>query len=108
MKLKILQIAAIILLLTSFLSGCTSTEEDKFVGTWETEDKSLKLVIYEDGECNFMSGDGTWELKNNTLLMVIRFTGGKNTMSYIYSFSEDGKELTLSDTSGRYWIYTKQ
>jgi hypothetical protein len=109
MTKKILIIGIIIMLISSFLSGCTdNSEEGRFIGTWETEDEALTLVILPDGECEFMHGQGTWEIKNGSLWLVIRFSSGKNTMSYTYSFSNDDKTLTLSDTGGRIWVYTKQ
>jgi hypothetical protein len=106
---KILLISVVIIIISSFLSGCISkTDEDRFIGTWETEDESMKLVIYSDGTCEFIGSEGTWEIKDGNLWMVLRFTGGKNTMSYNYSFSDGDKTLTLMDTSERTWIYTKQ
>ena len=106
---KILLISVVTILISSFLSGCTSkSDEDRLVGTWETEDESMKLVIYSDGTCEFIGSQGTWEIKDGNLLMVLRFNNGKNTMSYNYSFSDDDKTLTLMDTVERTWIYTKQ
>jgi hypothetical protein len=105
----VIGITFLLFLLVNIFVGCTSIKiEDRFVGTWETEDEVLRLVIHPEGKCEFMRGTGTWEIKNDSLWLVIRFSSGKNTMSYYYSFSDDYKILTLSDTSGSIWVYTKQ
>ncbi len=116
MKNKILNIGILITIIILFC-GCIDNkgtvvdkEKGKFIGTWKTN-QDLTLIFYEDDTCRMeglFNGPGEWYLENNTIFITLKFEGGKNYMSYNYSFSDDENTLILTDSSGRAWIYHKQ
>ncbi len=110
MKKHVVLILVFSILLIIVFSGCinnSNSEVDKFIGKWETQE-GINIEFYNEKECKFIGGEGTWEISNGTIIIVIRFGDGKNTMSYDYVFSDDDEILTLSDVSGRSWIYQKK
>ena len=82
-------------------------EKTRFIGTWETtyiEDDD-RFVGY-NGIYRFSSG-GTgsiggllcsWDISDDNL--VIHYYEGIATLTYVYSFSDDGDTLVLTDSNG--------
>jgi len=81
-------------------------EHYKFIGSW-VSDQEETVTFNQDGACNYY-GAGEWELGGKTIFITLDFTGGKNYMSYKFSFSEDDKTLILTDPSGGSRIFTKE
>lgn len=108
-KLVIIGVFLILILLTGCIDESSNKEIDKFLGKWKT-DQDLVLIFFENGTCRIegtLNGPGVWEIENDTIFITLRFTGGKNYMSYNYSFSNDGETLTLTDSGYRSWVYNK-
>lgn len=118
---------AIIILLTLSLSGCINSnnnivnknnnginnnlsEEDKFIGRWESEDNVILIFEYNN-ECSMeglFQGSGEWELKEDTLHVTLEYTDGQNFMAFSYIFSDDNTVLTLIDPGERGRTYYKK
>ena len=113
MNKKITKIEIFFFLLFILLSVCIEKtgkkKINKFIGKWET-DNDFVLIFFENGTCRMegiFNGPGVWEIENDTIFITLRFTGGKNYMSYNYSFSNAGKTLILTDSGDRSWVYNK-
>jgi hypothetical protein len=121
MKKQILIVGIIVILITIGLSGCTSkSDEEKLIGTWMYyepaegmiltayytffSDKTFELVgFYNDVE---EKADGIWNIKDGELIISSADFG---LASFDYTFSNNDKTLTLSETlSGAKMIFTKQ
>ena len=109
----VLGMSLFLFIMINLLCGCLEHEKsidiseyDHFIGTWKAQDGS-EITFFHGGECIFYGGKYTWELKNNMLIIIIPFRDGENTMGFGYSFSEDYKTLTLTDSNNVY-IYYKQ
>jgi len=118
MKKQLVIIGIITLLVTVGLSGCNNktnsliSDKDKLVGTWSATRNNVTgaMTFFSDGTVNIttMGGhaSGTYDFKDDKL--VYTASTGK-LMTYDYSFSSDGKELTLRKLGDNYdVIYTKQ
>ena len=90
------------------LSGCF--EEDKFEGTWKS-DVGLTYVFKSDGDLILGGIAGNWELKDDKLVLKTPDEIEHITIRliYKYSFSDNDKKLTLTETStGLKTVLTKQ
>jgi len=127
MKRKFIVIGIIFILLIVCLSGCNNTDntnntngplkpdEYGLIGTWvgiyNPEDEYYKF--YSDKTFTFYSGyglgtsgGGTWKIVDDKLNLTV-INGGESVIDiYDYSFSNNGKELTLSNEKGS--IYLKK
>jgi len=99
MKKQLIIIGIIVLLVAIGLSGCTNnpldTERNKFIGTWtctEGMSKGISFTFFSDGTGSLSIASITWTLKEGKL--VISSEG--MTVPYIYSFSNNDKQLTLT------------
>ncbi len=103
----------VLVLLTVILSGCNdinslSSEEDKFIGTWEASEGNVTSTMrfFSNGTVlQSILGQniyGTWEIKDGKL-----FTENENSgiATFDYSFSEDGKTLSTHKSDSGYLIY---
>jgi hypothetical protein len=100
-----------ILLLMMSISGCTqsTTEQEKFIGTWVTEPKQNPMsgtnytetrTFYANGSyttTNLGLGQipGNWRLSNGNLIIDTYFPG-----TYQYRFSHNNTVLTLIADAG--------
>lgn len=117
MKKQAMFMVVVSLIIVILYCGCLDNkgtivddEKSKFIGTWKTE-QNITLTFFEDEKCRmegFFNSPGTWNIKDDTVFITLTFEGGKNYMSYNYSFSGDGKILALEDPSKRVWTYYKQ
>ena len=111
MKKQLVTIGILAILITVGLSGCNEisnvflSDEDKLVGTWNSEgiwfvvptvivffsNGTLKIEV-EMGTIDF-SSEGEWEMNDGIITMEIVDLIPSN---YTYQFSEDNKTLTLT------------
>jgi len=92
-------------------SGCTqsTSEKNKFIGTWVTQEKTNPVdgsnytdtvIFYENGSyatttLGIHNIPGTWGLQNGKLRIDTYFPG-----TYQYSFSNNNTVLSLTPVSG--------
>jgi len=115
MKKQLVTIGILAILITVGLSGCNEisnvflSDEDKLVGTWNSEgiwfvvptvivffsNGTLKIEV-EMGTIDF-SSEGKWEMNDGIITMEIVDLIPSN---YTYQFSEDNKTLTLTPIDG--------
>jgi len=70
-------------------------ERAKFVGTWyQPEFYGRAMTFYSDGSCSDFGWPGTWEIRDGKL--IITAMDGTSIARWNYSFSDNGRELTLS------------
>ena len=116
-KLVILLIVLMVIEV-GFLSGCNEStfksDKEKFVGTWvfSLTDATITYTFLSDDTLTIVgtyegviedTTNGTWKILDNKLVL----TTEENTGSVDYSFSDDGKTLTLT-LSGQDAVFTKQ
>jgi len=105
----------VVLLIYVGLSGCTDSplqsDEDRFVGTWHYNQYGLFhiMILYTNGTLFASSSEGnasgTYEIKDGKFVMEGLYGVGV----YNYSFSNDGKKLTLHDVNNSIvFEYNKQ
>jgi hypothetical protein len=123
MKKQLVIIGLCVLLVSVMFSGCTqgdhelSPEEQKFVGTWVTDDDTARvdlgerLVFRSDGTVTFRTDfAGTFEVDAGNYLIVRISRDGTQTLHvFDYDFSDDGNSLRLlyQDT-GRMYLHVKE
>jgi hypothetical protein len=90
-------------------SNYTLNEKSKFIGTWET--------TYIEGDERFVGFNGvytfntdqtgsigglicTWNILENESKMVIDYYEGIATLTYDYTFADDGNTLVLTNLKG--------
>ena len=128
MKKNLLLLGSCFLLLCIGLSGCNTisnlflSDEDKFLGSWETQglvieiefptvitfytNNSFKLEI-ETPPYHLSLDDGEWTLKNGVLTMEL--TDALDRTEYTYNFTDDNTKLTLTDKiTDESFVLTKQ
>jgi hypothetical protein len=108
------------------LSGCNQisdlflSDEDKLVGTWNTDGILMDLPTVleffsngtttakvEMGTIDFSVNDGKWDMNQGTLTLEIGDLIPLTT--YSYQFSEENRLLTLTDNDGNdSFILTKK
>jgi len=126
MKKHLMLIGTFGLLVCVGLSGCNQisnlflSDEDKLVGTWNTEGLWMNAPTVleffangtitadvELGAIDFTIDDGIWDMHDGTLTMEIGDLLSQTT--YSYQFSEDDKKLTLTDSENNdSFVLTKQ
>jgi hypothetical protein len=114
------------IVLCVILSGCNQisnlflSDEDKLVGTWDTDGILMDLPTVleffsngtttakvEMGTIDFSVNDGKWDMNQGTLTLEIGDLIPLTT--YSYQFSEDNRLLTLTDNDGNdSFILTKK
>lgn len=117
MKKHLIVIGIVIILLVVGLSGCNdfssqTSEEDRFVGTWEGE-KSRTITFFSDGEWigigEWLGGlNGNYEIKDGKLVMDYIIEETKYSLIYDYSFSNNDITLTLTTPENVSEVFTKQ
>jgi hypothetical protein len=126
MKKQLVFIGIVTLLVCIGLSGCNQisniflSDEEKFVGTWNSEgiwfDVPIVIVFtsngtfkgtFKIGTIDFSQSKGKWELNDGILMMEIVDIIPPN--NYTYQFSEDSRTLTITDIeSSESYILRKQ
>ena len=94
----ILTLIVIIVLITTifFVLDFIPSEEDKFIGTWKSEDGNLVYTFYDNGTGLFEFIDsryGTWKVEDGKLITKIDISTYKNN----YAFLDDGKVLRIDN-----------
>jgi hypothetical protein len=119
MKKQLVIIGIVILLVCVGLSGCNQisnvflTDEEKLVGTWNSEGiwldvpivivfssngtfkATFKLGIPTNSAIDFSSSKGKWDINDGILSMEI--VDVIPPTNYTYQFSEDSRTLTITD-----------
>ena len=131
MKRQLVIIGILTILVSVELSGCNQisnlflTDEEKFVGTWNSEgiwfDGPTILVFSSNGTFNgtfkigilnstgigFSFSKGKWDINEGILTMEI--VGYIPSTNYTYLFSEDSRTLNITDIdSNDSYILRKQ
>jgi hypothetical protein len=114
MKKQLVIIGIISMLVCIGLSGCTTTDKDKFIGTWKStksENSAWTIKYSSDGTIISTNGvttrRGTWEINDGKISLTM--SDDQTPSSYYYSFSDNDKTLTVTSiTSGIPAVYTKQ
>ena len=121
MNKKLIIFGVAVLLICVGLSGCNeltggqSSEEQKFVGTWKSDNPSAphalagisKIDFFSDG--TFTSGGflaGVYDIKDGKL--VLTMGEGALVFPFDYYFSNSGNRLTLIDTNDNSLGFSKQ
>jgi hypothetical protein len=117
MKKQLVIMGTFAILVCVGLSGCNQisniflTDEDKLVGTWNSEgiwldvptvlvfssNGALKIEV-KIGTMNFSLSDGKWDINVGILTMELEDLIPQT--NYTYHFSEDNKTLTITDIDG--------
>jgi len=108
LKKQLVIIGITLVLLAVGLTGCID-DKSKFVGTW-TEVNSVppdSFIIFSDGTIVTPDGSGTWELKDGKLVMIATEQGQTITSVYNYTFSNNDNTMTLTNTKGQIFSFTK-
>ncbi len=125
MKKYFVVLGVIVLVVCVGLSGCNQisnlflSDEDKFVGLWESEgfldvptvigfssNGTLSITV-QMGLINFSSSGGSWELQEGILTMELEDLILLTT--YTYQFEADNTKLTLTEIdSGDSYLLTKK
>ena len=72
-----------------------NSEKNKFVGTWK--EGNATFIFFSDGTGSIPEGvSTTWDIKDGKL--VITTSNQLSTYTYMYSFSNNDKHLSLSNT----------
>jgi hypothetical protein len=115
MKKHLVLIGIITIFLCIILSGCDQisnlflSDEDKLVGTWNTDGIWMEVpiileffsngtisAVVEMGTIDFTFNDGKWSMQEGTITMELGDLISLST--YTYQFSGENKILTLTDT----------
>lgn len=122
MNKKLIIVGIIILILTINLSGCNEnkfkSDKEKIIGTWIyattlnestvyvyyifSINQTLEIIFLYTGED--IRANGTWNITNNKLIISLEEENIVND----YSFSNNDKTLTLTESNGIKSIFTKQ
>jgi hypothetical protein len=114
MTKQLIIIGIVAILVCVGLSGCTTTDKEKFIGTWKsTKSENSAWTIKYSSDGTIISTDGvttrkgTWEINDGKITLTMR--DDQTLASYYYSFSDNDKKLTVTSiTSGIPAVYTKQ
>ena len=71
-----------------------ANEEEKFYGSWISEDKLWNYTFYKNNSCQINNEWNTWYEENGKL--IVELDDGNRINSNDYSFSNDYKKLTIS------------
>lgn len=130
--MKKLAILLILLMIVSagFLSGCNEdkgtfqSDEEKLIGTWTysinnngttintsyvfLSNKKLEILfsyyINSSAIGDSIRSNGTWNITDNKLIMILE----NETVISNYSFSNNDKTLTITESSGNTSVFTKK
>ncbi|MHA1969020.1 MAG: hypothetical protein ACW964_14605 [Candidatus Hodarchaeales archaeon] len=87
--------------------GVALIESSRFIGNWETDfiegdDRFIGyngILIFHGDKTGSIGGlTSTWDIKEGQL--IIYYYEGMASVTYDYSFSEDEKHLTLTNSNG--------
>ncbi len=126
MRKHLVIIGIITLLVCAGLSGCNQISnlflknEEKLVGTWNTEGIWMDLpsviefssnntfrIEVKFGAINFSLSNGKWDMNDRILSMEM--ADAIPPTNYTYQFSEDSRTLTITDTvSSDSYVLKKQ
>jgi len=118
MNKQLMIVGITVLLLAIGLSGCEeniipiSSEEGKFVGTWEHESayNTITIMFKSDGKYESYGqpiyGAGSYEVRDGEISLNLSNTN--LVLTYDYDFSNDDQGFTLISESGSSITYTKQ
>ena len=92
------------LLISIGFSGCLSSEEEKFIGSWKNQ--LGQVYRFEDGlfskpvevTIGLSTAEGTWKIENNMLYIDVISEGKEISYKYTYSFRDN--QIILSHYSG--------
>jgi len=97
MKQQLIILIVAVLLIVVGLSGCSENRDSRFVGTWKYANYLIDLFptmkFFSDGTGFVGDVSITWEVDSDDMLVI---RGDGKPRIYYYSFSNDGKELTLT------------
>jgi hypothetical protein len=119
MKKQLIIIGIVALIVCVGLSGCDEvtnplkSDKDKLVGTWTVTQGGVTAIMnfFYDGTFSgkvmgVTNSGGTYEFKDGKLVLT---SNSAEMLTYDYSFSSDGKELTIRKLGdNKDYIYTKQ
>jgi hypothetical protein len=120
MKKHMILIGVLFILVVVELSGCnqlnnsSTTEKNKFIGTWvytipSGTDSNYTFIytFFSNGTFCFQkpskTTNGTFDLIDGNLWLITNLTGNKNYDECTYQFSENNTRLTIDN-----YTYTKQ
>jgi hypothetical protein len=123
MKKQSVIIGIVIVLVSVALSGCNEVdqslnlEEQKFIGTWVTDDENARedlgerIIFRLDRTVTFRADfAGTFEVDaGNYLIVHITQDGNKTQHLFDYGFSDDLNSVRiLYQNTGRLYLYRKE
>lgn len=79
------------------LPGCASGDANTLIGEWKIQNTDV-TVVFTGSEFKLVGN--TFDYKIDTSDKTITYTSGDATGSAKYSFSDDGKMLTLEENDG--------
>jgi len=99
--------------LVLFLTGCLngqSSEESRFVGTWDLEGYDNSFTFFSDGTMSGLSFvSANYEVKNNKLVISVPMNGASMQSVYYYKFDSNDNHLILTEvSSGSVMIFIKR
>ena len=109
MKKKLVIIGIFLLIVFVMIIGCDSlkSNKDNLIGTWTYDyfGNNTGIIFYSNGTCIFPEYQQThekltWIINDTKLVMTITDEDRSNSMVFDYSFSNDGKTLTMTDIEG--------
>ncbi|MCJ7572069.1 MAG: hypothetical protein MUO82_09375 [Candidatus Thermoplasmatota archaeon] len=102
-----------------FISENTSSDEEKIIGTWNFSGKyknntlnssyifssNKKFQVITSYIDMVVTQNGTWNIADNKLFIILK---GENTITNDYKFSNNNTKLTLTNSTGKIVVFTKQ
>lgn len=79
------------------VSACASGDANSFIGEWKIQNTDV-TVVFTGSEFKLVGN--TFDYKLDTSDKVITYQSGDATGSAKYSFSDNGKQLTLEESDG--------
>lgn len=79
------------------IPGCASGDANTLIGEWKIQNTDV-TVVFTGSEFKLVGN--TFDYKIDTSDKTITYTSGDATGSAKYSFSDDGKKLTLEENDG--------
>ncbi len=117
MKKQIVMLGIFMLILIVMIIGCDSLKnnEDKLIGTWTYDyfGTETDIIFHSNGDCIFpeyqrTDATLTWKINDTKLILTIIDDNSSHAMFFDYSFSNDGKTLTMTDIEGTSMILNKR
>lgn len=99
MKKLLILFGVAVMLICVGLSGCVdsqslSSEEQRFVGTWDMEGMESPVIFHSNSQISGFFGE-EFEIKDGKLVILKRFAGVYRQESYNYTFSNNDTKLIL-------------